>query len=289
MNEEFCLTCVSDHTSYLKFYTKEPGGSGRIYPRLVFTFTVRTVDRHHHIELDELVLRVSSGQPLELLGQGSLSPSETWIRDYDISLQVEVPITREGIQWITDNISGPDVRLNLDFRGTAAIYTASTDATGLVTPIKTVDLVAANHVVSIARSYWFERVLQQIGIGSYIQLEVKVESASLLGDSIQRAMQHLQAAERHYVQGNDPEVLQACYAAYCAIRPNDPQAMFNTIDQRKKEFLDELMIVTKRFTQEGRHIEKAGAMAGSYDVTHADAYFALSQAKIWIAYLSKML
>lgn len=293
MSEDINLVSVSDHMAYLKLYTKEQSGSGRISPRIRFPFDARTISREYHVQVRDLTLRVMAGQPPELIGQGSMLPGSLWIRDYDAQLNIEVSVTREGIQWISDSIYGAAVNLSLDFHGTAAIYDAVGDVSAssmAQPPLKIVDLTSANQPISIARSYWYERIRQQMGIDQYIPMEIRVANSSTPGDRIRAALDHLQVAERHYVQGNDPEVLQACYAAYSSINPGDPKSIFNAVlDQRKKDYLDKLMTSTRAFTQEGRHPEESGTMAGSFDVMHADAYFALSQAKIWIAYLSKLL
>ena len=277
MSEDINLISKSDHAAYLKMYTKEQSGAGRISPRIRFPFDVRSISREYHIELYELTLRLLAGQPPELIGQGSMLPGSLWIRDHDSQLNIEIPVTREGIEWITDSVHGAAVNLNLDFHGVAAIYRAADAAppsNPVRTPLKMVDLTSSNEPISIARSYWYERIRQQMGMDQYVSLEIRVPNAPVPGDGIRAALDHVQVAEKHYVQGNDPEVLQACYAAYASITPSNPKSMFDTLlDQRKRDYLDKLMTATKAFTQEGRHPEVSGAVAGSYDVTHADACF----------------
>jgi hypothetical protein len=107
----------------------------------------------------------------------------------------------------------------------------------------------------------------------------------------QASVDHLRAAERFYHDGNDPEVLHRCYAAFDALA-GAPKNIFDGLaaaDPDKGEKVDKALLAFRNYLQAGRHVSPSGASEGEFPVDHRDSEFALSQTKAWLAYVARLL
>jgi hypothetical protein len=140
----------------------------------------------------------------------------------------------------------------------------------------------------IPRTEWVSRVIQPLGVDQFVFLEVAIPPAPER-ERWQRALAHLAEAEQLFRTGNDPEVLQRCYAAFEALE-GAPTEIFEAVDdEEKRKQLNKALRSAKEYMHSGRHVAESGASEGAYSVDHRDASFALGQAKVWLSYISHLL
>ncbi len=86
--------------------------------------------------------------------------------------------------------------------------------------------------IQIARSDWFTQVIQPLGPDQYIVTEIKVPGGSLR-EGFQKAVQHLESAERAYATGDDPATFFYCRAAIDSL-PGAKQNIFDNVTDEPK-------------------------------------------------------
>lgn len=91
----------------------------------------------------------------------------------------------------------------------------------------------------------------------------------------ERSLSHLVEAEQRFREGNDPEVLQRCYAAFEALEGAPKQILAALPDPEKRGQLDHALHAAREFMHSGRHVSKAEQLEGLFAVDHRDAAFAL--------------
>lgn len=264
-------------------------GQGRLQPRLILDFQAETKGTDLHAEVHALRVEVTSNG--EYLGTGSARNVVSDVWSWDTQLRVEVPINRAVIDFV-DQHPDSTVQLMLEVQALLRLRTEPMALPGQVSPEpgpwREVTTWPAQMQVPIPRSEWVARVVQPLGVEQFVFLEVAIPPAP---DSArwEKALSHLAEAEQHYREGNDPEVLQRCYAAFEALE-GAPKAIFDTVpDVEKRDRLNEALRTAKEYMHNGRHVSQAGASEGAYPVDHRDAAFALGQAKLWLAYVSRLL
>ncbi len=264
-------------------------GQGRLQPRLILDFQAETKGTDLHAEVHALRFEVTSNG--EYLGTGSPRNVVSDVWSWDTQLRVEVPINRAVIDFV-DQHPDSTVQLMLEVQAFLRLRTEPRALPGQVSPEpgpwREVTTWPAQTQVSIPRSEWVARVVQPLGVEQFVFLEVAIPPATDRA-RWEKALSHIAEAERHYREGNDPEVLQRCYAAFEALE-GAPKAIFDMVpDVEKRDRLNEALRTAKEYMHNGRHVSQAGASEGAYPVDHRDAAFALGQAKLWLAYVSRLL
>ena len=264
-------------------------GQGRLQPRLILDFQAETKGTDLHAEVHALRVEVTSNG--EYLGTGSARKVVSDVWSWDTQLRVEVPINRAVIDFV-DQHPDSTVQLMLEMQAFLRLRTEPMALPGQVSPEpgpwREVTTWPAQMQVPIPRSEWVARVVQPLGVEQFVFLEVAIPPATDRA-RWEKALSHLAEAEQHYREGNDPEVLQRCYAAFEALE-GAPKAIFDTVpDVEKRDRLNEALRTAKEYMHNGRHVSQAGASEGAYPVDHRDAAFALGQAKLWLAYVSRLL
>jgi hypothetical protein len=264
---------------------------GRVQPRLIFDFQGETKGTHVHAEIHALRVEVSSNG--EYLGTGTQRNVVTDVFGYGSQVRIGVPITRAVIEYIDERLRGAtDVQLRLEVQAYLRLRTETPAPLGQASPEPSpwheVTVWPIQAELTVPRSDWIARVVQPLGLDQYVFLEITIPPVPERG-RWEQALAHLAEAEQHYREGNDPEVLQRCYAAFEAL-DGAPKAIFDALpDIDKRDQLNAALRAAKEYMHSGRHVSKAGELEGTYPVDHRDAAFALGQAKLWLSYISRLL
>ena len=142
--------------------------------------------------------------------------------------------------------------------------------------------------VTIDQSSWISNVLPGLGYGQVRLLEIAFPPVPDK-ERWEKALKHVEQAENHFLHGNDPEVLQSCYAALESLE-GAPKAIFDKVsDPQKRDHLNTVLKNTKDFMHAGRHVSREGERVGEFDTDRRDSDFALSQTKIWLVYIARLL
>lgn len=276
-------------TVLVRLHLDSLSGQGRVSPRLVVDFRAETTgDLHAEVHR----MRVEVMADTEHLGTGWPRSIVTDVYPYGAPLRIEVPIGRSVIDFVDAHVRGAQVTLKLEVEALLRVRSEPRSAPGQAVaaepgPWREVYCWPTQWDVPIPRSEWTSRVVEPLGTDQFVFLEVEIPPVPDR-DRWRMALDHLDAAERLYREGNDAEVLQRCYAAFEALE-GAPKAVFDSVvDQAKRERLNEALRTAKEYMHSGRHVSKGAEQAGLYPVDHRDAAFALGQAKLWLAYVSRL-
>lgn len=141
-------------------------------------------------------------------------------------------------------------------------------------------------ISQISKLDWLKYVLEPMKYADFALLEFPIPAISDR-ERWKAALQHIEDAEKQYRSGNDPGVFSRCYAVYEVMKPIEaPLASVKSED--KREAIKKMLDGTRRFLNQGRHVERNGADAGEFPVDHRDAEFALCLTKASIAYSAKV-
>jgi hypothetical protein len=278
-------------STLMRLHLGSISGQGRVSPRLVIDFRAETAgDLHAEVHR----MRVEVTADMEHLGTGSPRSVVTDVYPYGAQLRIDVPINRAVVDFVDARIRGTQVTVKLAVEALLRVRSEPRSAPGQAVaaepgPWREVYCWPMQWDIPIPRSEWIGRVIEPLGTDRFVFLEVEIPPVPD-HDRWRKALDHLDAAERLYREGNDAEVLQRCYAAFEALE-GAPKAIFaSVLDEAKRERLNEALRPAKEYMHSGRHVsEGAAGQAGLYPVDHRDAAFALGQAKLWLGYVSALL
>jgi hypothetical protein len=267
---------------------------GDIRPRLFIQLHVQTLGEKRRGELH--VLKVKLKYSNEELAEGLMTG--VTIGSFEHQAQLEIPIERAALQYITDNASGDRIDLALEFSGWARVKREPTDndpATHMEYPepgewgfITVGEGQQAILPIQIARSDWFTRVMEPVGTLSYVVTEIPMPKGAAIGQ-LQQTLNHLREAESKYATGDDAEVFFRCRAAVEAL-PGAPKNVFDALtDRDEAECMDALMKEAVDYLHRGRHTVREGEQRGAFPVDHGDACFALAMTRLLVAQTSRLL
>jgi hypothetical protein len=289
-------------------HADDPWITGRALPRMSFEFKLRTPreSMEANIHLLRVELRGKPEYNPEVLG---IAVADTFSFDTgfeDCSLYLDVPVSREAVNWATEHSSAPgatSILLTMHAIATVTIRDSGEER------IATAELRDRDWydegdddtrdwsdeysyaLFDIPRSRWLESVMGRFGLGDYVFLEMLIPKPPDR-ERWEKSLRHIREAETFYSNGNDAQVLAACYAAFESFS-SDPKRVFSAItDTTKRRHLDDLMIHTKNFLHSGRHVVRNAQQSrfeGDFDVDHRDATFALAVAKSWLVYTAQLL
>jgi hypothetical protein len=263
---------------------------GPVAPRLVLTFDCRPKLPFTHVRLTQLKSDVRFD--IQLLGTASLREVVEDVLNYGTRVTLEAPISREALAYVDAHLRARQFDLMLEFRGSLQATTAAPAASGVVDT----DDWAEHHVrsgqntVRISRDDWITGVLEPLGAPSHAFLDLPLPQPPD-SERWHMALEHLAHAERLYREGNDAEVLQRCYAVFDSLE-GAPKNIFDSLgatDPDKREKVDKALIAFRTYLQSGRHVSTSGDSDGQFPVDHRDADFALSQTKLWLTYVARLL
>ena len=141
--------------------------------------------------------------------------------------------------------------------------------------------------VQVARSDWYEQVVQQLGVGAFLITPLYLPHGV---DAWQASLRHMDDALRALIQGNPPGVFGACRAAIDAL-PGDKIDIFAAMPEgKKRDAIDELTKSVGKYLHSGRHVvsNTGGEQAGEFPVDQRDALFAHDMTKILLSEIASL-
>ena len=141
--------------------------------------------------------------------------------------------------------------------------------------------------VQVARSDWYEQVVQQLGVGSYLIAPIYLPYGV---PSWESTLGHMDAALRALVQGNPPGVFGECRAAIDAL-PGDNTDIFAAMSEgKKRDAIDDLTKSVGKYIHSGRHVvpNAGGELAGEFPVDSRDALFAYNMTKLLLSQIASL-
>jgi hypothetical protein len=209
------------------------------------------------------------------------------VRRYDSTYDVEIAVTRQALAFLNEHLTGNALDLVVQFSGWMRVHGIALDGS----PVDHWETVGTGRnawvSLQVARSDWYTRVLEPIGIGKFVAFEMPIPSVE--AQEFQQALVHLAEAERQYVTGSDPGVFSSCRAALDAL-PGAKKRIYDVVDdERKRTEIDDLARQIGEYLHTGRHVAEDGAQKGEFPVDHRDAEFALATTRMLVAYTAKLL
>jgi hypothetical protein len=257
-------------------------GVGKIVPRLVVVLGIATAHEGMRARLLQLNAEVKLGD--EVVGLGALIEVGQEVGNSITHARLSIPVTNQALSFIEENFVGPTLRLAVEFSGSFD----GTNRRPMTTADATEVSAAFNRTpfqIAIPRSDWIHSVLQPVGYGDYVSLDFPLPPVPDR-ERWKKSLDHLRAADEQLLAGDDAGVLQHCRAAFeRGALEGAPQHIFDGVaDERKRAALNNLVKATVDFFHCGRHVSADGPAQGTFPVDHRDARFALSLAKLTLAY-----
>jgi hypothetical protein len=265
-------------------------GRGVVFPRLAFQFRARTSRERMQVQIHFMQGELWHGE--ERLGQGTLTGVELAPTEYQLTL--DVPISRAALEYIDRVAVGQSIDVALKLSGWLLARDSNDDGPVYASAPQPDQWVFesfgqardARLLFQIARSDWFSKVLEPIGTTEYICTEIALPRAD---GPLRQAANHLQAAERAYREGNDPQVFSSCRGAIDSL-PGAKTEVFAGLEfKREREALDDVLRSAGVYFHLGRHTADEGPLQGEFPVDHGDAAFALNLAKVVLAQTARVL
>lgn len=141
--------------------------------------------------------------------------------------------------------------------------------------------------VQVARSDWYEQVVEKLGVGSYLITPLYLPYGL---EAWQPTLGHLNDALRALVQGNPPGVFGECRAAIDAL-PGDKTDIFAAMSEgKKRDAIDELTRGIGKYIHSGRHVvpNTGGEQAVEFPVDQRDAVFAYNMTKLLLSQIASL-
>ena len=141
--------------------------------------------------------------------------------------------------------------------------------------------------VQVARSDWYEQVVEQLAIGSYLIAPLFLPYGV---ESWKSTLKHMDDALRALVQGNPPGVFGECRAAIDAL-PGDKTDIFAAMAEgKKRDAINELTKSIGKYIHSGRHVvpNSGGEQAGEFPVDQRDALFAYNTTKLLLSQIASL-
>lgn len=260
------------------------GGQGRVAPRLTIELEARAPLADSVIEIQLLKLRLHVER--EYVGETTVVGG--YVGTNGNSVQVEIPVSREGLAFIGQHVAGDAIEFEAELSGLLRMDSGSQNPDAPATG-STLAFGRSRQVrirVRLARSDWFARVLQPLGAEEFLFIEASIPRGRS-GKEWAAALKRLSDADKAYATGVDPSVFSSCRAALDAL-PGAPKDIVRGLDHEKKtQALDDVFKYTGRFFHLGRHVDREGDTHGEFPVDHLDAEFALGLTKLLVAYASR--
>ncbi len=268
---------------------------GHVRPRLHITLHAKTPREKRFVDIH--VLRGLLLFENEQIAEGFVTGASLNYNERPLSL--ELPISREALQYVTDRVVGDRIDFILELSGWMEVrrevtaddptYTAEYPTPGERGFITVGGGGRGQVRFQVPRSEWFTQVLDPVGTLSYVVTEIPLPKGTLT-TTFQPVLNHLRAAEQAYATGNDPSVFLNCRAALEALHPGSPKETFAALaDPDHGERMNALMKESVDYLHRGRHTQKEGEQRGAFPVDHGDAQFALALTRLLVAQSARLL
>jgi len=272
------------------------GASGVLSPRLHFYGEATQMQDVKDLRL-EVSLRLEYRN--ELVGESR--PLRKTIGQSGNQVSFEIVTSQRLLRHITDGLpsSHSSVQIDAQLQGVGWYLLKPTDerTNGFQTGSdpqpgewKEFELHYQKSPISIERSEWYRAVLAQTKGEQYRFLEIALpRSDSALAQEWEKAVEHLQSADRSYTMGDDVAVFSYLRGALDAL-PGAKQSICENIrDTRKRKAIDDLLKKIGDYLHLGRHVSDSGHDDGAFPVDHVDAAFAIDLMRTFLSHLSLML
>lgn len=268
---------------------------GHVRPRLHITLHAKTSREKRFVDIH--LLRGLLLFENEQIADGYLTGARLNYNERPLTL--ELPITREALQHVTDGVAGERIDFILELSGWMEVWREPsaddpTYAAEYPTPGERGFIALGGGGqgqvrLQVARSDWFTQVMDPVGTLSYVVTEIPLPKGTLTA-TFQPVLNQLREAERAYASGNDAAVFFHCRAALEALHPGSPKETFSALpNPDHAERMNALMKETVDYLHLGRHTQRGGEQRGEFAVDHADAQFALSLTRLLVAQSSRLL
>jgi hypothetical protein len=263
-------------------------------PQVTIPLEARVAER----DIEVQILRLAFDFKIRdrLVGQGEIGPY-MHLRADDQYLPATASCPREALPYLA-NPEPPQGRITLTLalkgllRYRHSYQPGDGRAQGLGEPdtwhiesigdqsVKTLD-------VQVARSDWYEQVVERLGIGSYLVTPLYLPYGV---QPWQATLKHMDEALRAIVQGNAPGVFGSCRAAIDAL-PGAKTNIFAAMPEgKKRDVIDSLAKSVGAYLHSGRHVvpNTGGEMAGEFPVDQRDALFAYNMTKLLLSQIGSL-
>lgn len=271
------------------------GATGGPVPQITIPLEARVTDRDIEIEILRLAFDLKIGNIL--VGHGEFGPY-SYLRTDPTYVQATATCPQAALsQLINPDPPQGRITLTLVFRGLLryrhSFPQGDGRAQGLGEPDTWhIDTIGnQSHValdVQVARSDWYEQVVVQLGLGSYLITPLYLPYGVT---SWEPALKHMNDALRALVQGNPPGVFGACRAAIDAL-PGDKTGIFDAMPEgKKRDAFNELTKSIGKYIHSGRHVvpNAGGEQAGEFPVDQRDAVFVYNMTKLLLSQIYALL
>jgi hypothetical protein len=263
-------------------------------PRVVVPLEARLTERGIEMQFLRIAIDLKLGQTL--VGQGEIGPYSHLNTEYRY-LPAAVTCPRDALPYLI-NPTPPQGRitLTLALKGLIAYrhsYEPGSDlAYGLEAPgtwhMESIgDQSLQDLDVQVARSDWYEGVVEKLGLASYLVTPLYLPKGVTTWDATLRRMDE---ALRAIVQGNPAGVFAGCRAAVDAL-PGDKTDIFAAMPSGvKRDAINELTRSIGKYIHSGRHVvpNAGGEQAGEFPVDQRDAVFVYNMTKLLLSHIASL-
>lgn len=267
---------------------------GRVAPRLVVSLKCLPKDPYTRLQLRQLKTDIRlANQSTELICMADLAQAVVDVPRDGADVILYAALSHEALALIDAEQSPNSVELRLEFRGLLLATTAAPEDSGGPSQQSAWHEYAvwsAQNTVRVPREEWIGDVVQPLQGPSHILLDLPLPKPPD-EERWRAALEHLRQAERFAHDGNDAEVLQQCYAAFDVLEgaPKNILERLPATARAKRDRVDEALVGFRTYLQNGLHLTTEGRTEGEFGVDRRDAEFALSQTKLWLAYIARLL
>jgi hypothetical protein len=237
---------------------------GSVRPRLYITLHGETTREKRFVDIH--LLRGVLTFENEQLAEGFLTGES--LNYVSRPLTLEVPISREAIQYVTDRITGDKIDFILELSGWLEVHREPTDDDPpymgeTPSPGQRGFLMVGGSGrgqirMQIDRGHWFTQVMDPVGTLTYVVTEIPLPKGSGSAAAFQPVLNHLREAERNYAAGDDAGVFFRCRAALEAL-PGAPKDIFAGLaDPDLAECMNALTKESVDYLHRGRHTQREG-------------------------------
>jgi hypothetical protein len=290
VNDETRLS--ANHTAWLELQREQVRGEGTVIPRLIVDMRMRTPRERIRVRVGRLEARLSVKG--EFLGAATTFGTDE-VTHHRSAASLEFRLTREAWAFLSDRPpEGDSMVLQLDLSGQMDVWHDIDETEEPQVwprpPRQAWTMLAIDTTefrIFVPRSEWLSRVVEPINRTEVLMFELETRLADAI-PGLRKALDHLQRARRHYVEGHDAEAVGACYSALEAL-PGAPKGIVTAVtDPEKRRHLDALIKAVKDFSHAGRHLTKAEDRAGTFSVEHVDARFAIGLTTVLLTHLGNI-
>ena len=271
------------------------GATGGPLPQITVPLEARVTDRDIEIEILRLAFDLKIRNTL--VGQGELGPCSHLPTD-----TTYLAATATCPQTALAHLINPEppqgrITLTLGFRGLLrhrhSYQQGDARGQGLGEPdnwhIESIGNQSLTDLdVQVARSDWYEQVVEKLGISSYLITPLCLPYGV---KTWQATLGHMDEALRALVQGNPPGVFGACRAAIDAL-PGDKTDIFAAMPEgKKRDAINELTKSIGKYIHSGRHVvpNTGGEQVGEFPVDQRDALFVYNMTKLLLSHIYSLL